>query len=186
MYGVIAINSPDILFSANFRKMIVPYNIKTKTLFLSDTMVFDNMAFHNIVSDLELQTYLKTHNSTLKSIVDFENTSGLWYRISNLLVLSCSQNYVCIYYINAAWDRSRSLIYVVYNKAGDELFSEILSTEDTLLTCPDDYYKQTALSIKDNILYLEIFNHNHFYDGEIESVERNRYEINRNGVINKL
>lgn len=75
---------------------------------------------------------------------------------------------------------------MVYNKAGDELFSEILSTEDTLLTCPDDYYKQTALSIKDNILYLEIFNHNHFYDGEIESVERNRYEINRNGVINKL
>lgn len=186
MFCAIAINSPDTLSDAYFRKKIVQYKTRAKVLFLNDTAVVENMAFPNMLSDLKLQAYLKTHNSILKSVVDFENTNGLCYRISNLLVISCLQNYICIYYINAAWDRSRSLVYVVYNKAGDELFSEILSTEDSLLNGYEGYYKQAALSIKKNILLLEVLNHNFFYDGEIEYVERNRYEINRKGIINKL
>ena len=81
---------------STFRTTIAPYINCTEKICISDTFVNENMGFPNIVVDLPLQSFLKTQNSLLKPILDFEKKRGLCYRISNLIVLKKQiATYVC-------------------------------------------------------------------------------------------
>ena len=135
---------------STFHAMIAPYICCTEKIHANDTSVYENMGFPNVLPDLTLQSYLKTHNVQLNPIVNFEEDHGLCYRISNLIVLKEMNCYVCLFYINAAWDLSRSLVYSVYDSLGTELFSKLLSSDDKLLGNNDGCYRQTVFSLNNN------------------------------------
>ena len=171
-------------FDSSFHAMIAPYiHNGTEIICVNDTSVYENMAFPNVVSDLDFQSYLKKHNKQLNPIVRFEKKHSLCYRISNLVVVKKTNCYVCLFYINAAWDHSRSLVYAVYDLSGKELYSQLLSSEDKLLGNNDGSYRQTAYSLDNNILSLWIYYRDNHYYGPISKTEHFRYQIADDGVL---
>lgn len=168
---------------STFYAMIAPYVYCTEKIHANDTSVYENMGFPNLLPDLTLQSYLKTHNVQLIPIINFEENHGLCYRISNLIVLKEMNSYVCLFYINAAWDFSRSLVYAVYDSLGTELFSKLLSSDDKLLGNNDGCYRQTVFSLNNNYLTLWIYCRKSYYDRNVVNSERLQYWIDKNGVL---
>ena len=74
---------------STFHAMIAPYIYCTEKIHANDTSVYENMGFPNLLHNLTLQSYLKTHNVQLNPIINFEENHGLCYRISNLIVYAC-------------------------------------------------------------------------------------------------
>lgn len=193
LIGILLLSNPTSIFAStaspttydsSFHAMIAPYiNNGTEKICINDTSVYENMAFPNGVSDLAFQSYLKTHNKQLNPIVLFEKDHGLCYRISNLVVLKNTDCYVCLFYINAAWDFSRSLVYAVYDWSGKELYSKLLSSEDRLLGYNDGVYRQTAYYLDSNLLSLWIYCRYIHYDGPIAKTEHCQYRIADDGVL---
>lgn len=172
-------------YDSTFHAMIAPYIYCTEKIHANDTSVYENMAFPNLVPNLTLQSYLKTHNVQLLPITIFEEDHGLCYRISNLIVLQLKEKnyYLCLFYINAAWDLSRSLVYAVYDSLGTEMFSKLLSSEDKLLGNNDEYYRQTVFSLNNNLLTLRIYCRESYYDGNVVNLEQFQYWIDKNGIL---
>lgn len=168
---------------STFYPMIAPYIYCTEKIHANDTSVYENMAFPNLLHDLTLQSYLKTHNVQLNPIITFEKDHGLCYRISNLIVLKNMNYYVCLFYINAAWDLSRSLVYAVYDSLGTEMFSKLLSSDDKLLGNNDGCYRQTAFSLNNNYLTLWIYCQESYYDRNVANSEQFQYWIDKDGIL---
>lgn len=168
---------------STFLVMIEPYIYYSEKVHANDTSVYENMGFPNFLPNLTLQSYLKTHNAQLKPIINFEEDNGLCYSISNLIVLKEMNYYVCVFYINAAWDLSRSLVYAVYDSLGTEMFSKVLSSEDKLLGNNDGCYRQTVFSVNNNYLTLWIYCRESYYDGNVVDTEYFRYWIDKDGVL---
>lgn len=170
-------------YDSTFHTMIEPYIHCTEKIYANDTSIYENMVFPNLVSDLTLQSYLKTHNVQLHPITIFEKDHGLCYRISNLIVLKEKNYYLCLFYINAAWDLSRSLVYAVYDSLGTEMFSKVLSSEDKLLGNNDGCYRQTVFSVNNNYLTLWIYCRESYYDGNVVDSEQFQFWIDKDGVL---
>lgn len=168
---------------STFLVMIEPYIYYSEKVHANDTSVYENMGFPNFLPNLTLQSYLKTHNAQLKPIINFEEDNGLCYSISNLIVLKEMNYYVCVFYINAAWDLSRSLVYAVYDSLGTELFSKLLSSDDKLLGNNDGCYRQTVFSLNNNYLTLWIYCRKSYYDRNVVNSEQLQYWIDKNGVL---
>ena len=64
--------------------------------------------------------------------------------------------------------------------------SEILSTEDELFNNNENYYKQTAVSIQNNLLELLIVFCSDFYSGKKDMTEFIQYKIEMDGSLTKL
>jgi hypothetical protein len=181
--SIVALAVSPTSYDSAFHAMIAPYIYYTDKIDANDTSVYENMAFPNLVSDLTLQSYLKTHNVQLHPIAIFEEDHGLCYRVSNLIVLKRRNHYICLFYINAAWDLSRSLVYAVYDSSGTELFSKLLSSEDKLLGNDDECYRQAAFSLNDDLLTLWVYCRESYYAGNVVDSEQFQYWIDNEGIL---
>ena len=168
---------------STFHSMIAPYIYCSEKIHADDTSVYENMGFPNLLPNLTLQSYLKTHNAQLKPIITFEEDHGLCYCISNLIVLKEMNHYVCLFYINAAWDLSRSLVYAVYDSLGTEMFSKLLSSDDKLLGNNDGCYRQTVFSLDNNLLTLWVYCRESYYDHNVANSKQFQYWIDKDGVL---
>ena len=181
--SIFASTASPTAYDSTFHAMIAPYISCTEKICVSDTSVYDNMTFPNVISDLTLQSYLKKYNTQLNPITIFEKDHGLCYRISNLIVLKNPDCYVCLFYINAAWDFSRSLVYAVYDSSGTEMYSKLLSSDDKLFGNNDGCYRQTVCSLDSNLLSLWVYCRENYYDGHVAKTDHFLYWRANDGVL---
>jgi len=95
-----------------------------------------------------------------------------------------TSNFILLFYIKAAWDLSRSLVYAVFDSFGNEVYSQVLVTEDPIIEDnPQKVYKQTLYKVDDSHIEILVFESTDFYgDLQAKQVYIN-YLINEDGSL---
>lgn len=176
---------------STFLQLIEPYCRTDFPLFCTDLDYRDNMYIPD-PTNYELQMkYLINISAISKLSESFVydnkgNLAGSYYYMNKLQAFkkSRSSSFIVLFYIKAAWDLSRSLVYAVLDSSGKEIFSQILVTEDpTIEDNPHDIYKQTLCKIDESHIEISLFRSTNSY-GDLKA-ERDYfyYLINEDGSL---
>jgi len=122
------INDPD----STFLFLIEPYRTIYLPLYCTDIDNTDNM-YLSEETNFELRKKYLINISAISKLSKFSvyengNFVGSNYAMNKLQAFKKTRtsNFILLFYIKAAWDLSRSLVYAVFDSFGNEVYSQVL------------------------------------------------------------
>jgi len=180
------INDPD----STFLFLIEPYRTIYIPLYCTDLDNTDNM-YLSEETNFELRKKYLINISAISKLSKFsvyENGDfiGSNYAMNKLQAFKKPEtsNFIILFYIRAAWDLSRSLVYAVFDSFGNEVYSQVLVTEDPIIEDnPQKVYKQTLYKVDDSHIEILVFESTDFY-GDLQAKQTYiNYLINEDGSL---
>ena len=176
---------------STFLLLIEPYCRTVFPLYCTDLDYWDNTDELD-PTNYELQMKYLLNISAISKLSEslvYDNKgklAGSYYYINKLQAFKKSEtsNFIILFYIRAAWDLSRSLVYAVFDSFGNEVYSQVLVTEDPVIEDnPQKVYKQTLYKVDDSHIEILVFESTDFY-GDLQAKQTYiNYLINEDGSL---
>jgi hypothetical protein len=175
---------------STFLFLINPYYKKILPVYCTDLDLIENMSCLD-ETNFELRSkYLMNISaiSQLSKFAIYDNGKfiGSSYVINKLQIIKRPgmSVYITLFYIKAPWDNSRSLVYAVLDSLGNEIYSKILVTEDSIIeNNPQKMYKQTLYMLDYSHIEILVFKSTDFYGDLKAEQDYYNYLINEDGSL---